>query len=41
MMRAGNELVDTVFIVFEERVDSFLIYDTGALGLGKNEVEEE
>lgn len=38
---AGDELIDTVFIVLEERMDLFFVEDAGPLRLGQDEVEEE
>jgi hypothetical protein len=37
----GDEVVDCKLVVMEEGVEVLLVEDAGALGLRKNEVEEE
>lgn len=40
-MRTGNELVDMALVVLEERVDISFVELARALGLWKDQVEEE
>jgi len=37
----GDEVVDCELVIAEEGVDVVLVDDSGALGLGEDEVEEE
>lgn len=41
IVRGGYEIVDRELVFAEEGVDVFLVDDSSALGLGKDEVEEE
>ena len=40
-MRCRDEIIDRKLVFAEEGVDMLLVEDSGSLGLGEDEVEEE